>query len=88
MSTESRHLSVHIDRPLAEVYAFAADPANLPRWAPGLGSAVVQEDGQWTSRRPRPHHVRPAQRVRRTRSRGGDADRRDGLPPRTRDRRQ
>jgi hypothetical protein len=45
--TESRHLSVFVDRPVAEVYAFASDPANLPRWAPGLGSAVVQEDGDW-----------------------------------------
>lgn len=45
--TESRHLSVHVERPMAEVYAFASDPANLPRWAPGLGSAVVQVDGSW-----------------------------------------
>ena len=30
MCTESRHLSVHIDRPFADVYAFASDPANLP----------------------------------------------------------
>ncbi|MEU4371748.1 SRPBCC family protein [Micromonospora chersina] len=47
MSTESRHLSVHIDRPAAEVYAFVSDPRNLPRWAPGLGSSVVCEDGEW-----------------------------------------
>jgi hypothetical protein len=47
MPTESRHLSVHIDRPVAEVYAFASDPANLPRWAPGLGSSVVREHGDW-----------------------------------------
>jgi len=47
MATESRHLSVFVDRPVAEVYTFASDPANLPRWAPGLGSAVVQEDGDW-----------------------------------------
>ena len=47
MATESRHLSVHIDRPVADVYAFASDPANLPLWAPGLGSSVVQEDGVW-----------------------------------------
>lgn len=47
MSTESRHLSVRIDRPVAEVYAFASDPANLPRWAPGLGGSVVREGGHW-----------------------------------------
>ncbi|MFC0033665.1 SRPBCC family protein [Micromonospora chaiyaphumensis] len=47
MSTRSRHLSVHIDRPVAEVYAFASDPANLPRWAPGLGGSVVREGGRW-----------------------------------------
>ena len=47
MTRQSRHLSVHIARPVAEVYAFASDPANLPRWAPGLGTSVVQEDGNW-----------------------------------------
>ncbi|NES31898.1 SRPBCC family protein [Micromonospora terminaliae] len=46
-TTESRHLSVHIDRPVAEVYAFVADPGNLPRWAPGLGTSVVREGGGW-----------------------------------------
>jgi hypothetical protein len=47
MTSGSRHLSVHIERPLSAVYAFASDPANLPRWAPGLGSSIVQEDGAW-----------------------------------------
>ncbi len=45
--TESRHLSVHIDRPVADVYAYASDPRNLPRWAPGLGSGIVHEDDAW-----------------------------------------
>ena len=40
-------MSVHIDRPVADVYAFASDPANLPLWAAGLGSSVVGEDGHW-----------------------------------------
>lgn len=44
---ESQHLSVHIERPVHDVYAFVADPANLPRWAPGLGGAVVEEGGRW-----------------------------------------
>jgi hypothetical protein len=43
----SRHLGVHIDRPVSEVYAFAADPGNLPRWARGLGSSVVRIDDTW-----------------------------------------
>ena len=45
--TESRHLSVSIARPLAEVYAFASDPRNLPRWAPGLGSAIERDGDGW-----------------------------------------
>src|SRR5262249_55148478 len=29
-----------------EVYEYAVDPANLPEWAPGLGSAVENVDGR------------------------------------------
>jgi Polyketide cyclase / dehydrase and lipid transport len=47
MSTETRHLSVPIDRPLAQVYAFVSDPENMPRWARGLGGDIVREDGRW-----------------------------------------
>jgi hypothetical protein len=38
---------VYIDRPVSKVYAFASDPANLPRWAPGLGTSVAEVDGAW-----------------------------------------
>jgi uncharacterized protein YndB with AHSA1/START domain len=31
-----RHISVYIARRPAEVYEFASDPMNLPRWAAGL----------------------------------------------------
>jgi hypothetical protein len=44
---DSRHISTHIDRPAPEVYDFASNPANLPEWAPGLGSSVEKVDGQW-----------------------------------------
>jgi hypothetical protein len=47
MPSESKHISVWIDRPAADVYEYASDPANLPRWAPGLGSSVENVDGQW-----------------------------------------
>ena len=33
------HISIGIDRPLAEVYAFLAEPGNFPKWASGLGAS-------------------------------------------------
>jgi uncharacterized protein YndB with AHSA1/START domain len=48
----SRHLSTHIDRPVREVYDYASDPANLPAWAPGLGSSVERIGGQWIMESP------------------------------------
>jgi hypothetical protein len=47
MTSESRHISEQIARPPDQVYDYAADPANLPQWAPGLGSSVEKIDGQW-----------------------------------------
>jgi hypothetical protein len=38
---------VWIDRPADEVYAFASNPANVPQWAPGLGTSVELVDGRW-----------------------------------------
>jgi hypothetical protein len=52
MAIESRHLSVFVARPVDEVYAFAADPANLPRWAAGLSSGIEQVDGRWVTQSP------------------------------------
>jgi hypothetical protein len=47
MTAESKHVSERIEADAEEVYAYARDPANLPRWAPGLGSSVEQVNGQW-----------------------------------------
>ena len=40
------HVSVFIARRPAEVYAFASDPRNLPRWAAGLARSEVRRDGE------------------------------------------
>ena len=47
MPAESKQISASIDRPAADVYRYASDPANLPEWAPGLGSSVENVDGRW-----------------------------------------
>ncbi|MEV4623898.1 SRPBCC family protein [Asanoa sp. NPDC049573] len=52
MLYESRHVSVSIARSPAEVYAFAADPANLPRWAAGLTGSIANVDGRWLAETP------------------------------------
>ena len=43
----SRHICIHIDRPVQEVYDYASIPSNLPAWAAGLGSSVERVDGKW-----------------------------------------
>lgn len=49
----SRHLSILIDRPWRQVYEYASDPRNLPRWAAGLaGSEVQREVSQWSMNSP------------------------------------
>ncbi|WP_338703215.1 SRPBCC family protein [Streptomyces sp. Q6] len=47
--TESRHVSVRIDRSVEDVYAFASDPAHLPAWAQGLGGTIENIDGEWVA---------------------------------------
>jgi hypothetical protein len=50
--SESRHLSVYIDRPAAAVYAYARDPAHLPVWAAGLAAGIRRERGEWVADSP------------------------------------
>jgi len=52
MASNSRHISVRIDRPADEVYEFTSNPAKLPTWASGLGSSVEFVDGQWIAESP------------------------------------
>ena len=41
----SRHVSQVIHQDPASVYAFAADPDNLPRWAAGLAQSEITREG-------------------------------------------
>jgi polyketide cyclase/dehydrase/lipid transport protein len=48
-----QHISVYIARRPAEVYEFACDPRNLPRWAAGLARSEVRRDGdEWIADAP------------------------------------
>lgn len=43
-----QHIRTYIDRRPNEVYDFASDPRNLPRWAAGLACSEVKKDGdEW-----------------------------------------
>ena len=44
---KSRTLSITIDASPERVYAFVADPLNLPKWAAGLGRSISKIDGRW-----------------------------------------
>lgn len=47
-----RHISVSVNRPPGEVYAFAANPENLPKWATGLGGSIRNVHGEWIADAP------------------------------------
>ncbi|MBI3985804.1 MAG: SRPBCC family protein [Lentisphaerae bacterium] len=48
-----RHLSIYIARRPSDVYEFASDPRNLPRWAGGLARSEVKKDGdEWLMEAP------------------------------------
>lgn len=47
------HISISIARRPSDVYDFASDPRNLPRWASGLARAeVTQEGDEWVADAP------------------------------------
>ena len=43
---EVQHVSIYIARAPSEVYDFASDPENLPRWAAGLARSKVRQVGR------------------------------------------
>jgi len=52
MASESRHISLDIDRPAAEVYDYTSDHTNLPNWASGIGDSIELVDGEWVVESP------------------------------------
>lgn len=50
---EAKHISVSIARRPEEVYAFASNPENLPKWADGLSrSTVIKSGDEWICESP------------------------------------
>lgn len=47
-----RHISVSIESSPEDVYAFAAQPGNLPRWARGLSGSIENVNGEWIAESP------------------------------------
>lgn len=47
------HVTVAINRPANDVYAYASDPAHLSQWAAGLvGVSLELKDGKWITDSP------------------------------------
>ncbi|MEQ8345987.1 MAG: hypothetical protein RIB84_18025 [Sneathiellaceae bacterium] len=60
---ETRVVSQSIERPWQEVYAFAAEPRNMPQWASGLGASLERVEGDWVAQGPEgPVRVRFSER--------------------------
>ncbi|MEH6564400.1 MAG: SRPBCC family protein [Halopseudomonas sp.] len=50
---EATHISLFIARRPTEVYAFASNPLNLPRWATGLATAEIRwQRDAWIAQAP------------------------------------
>jgi hypothetical protein len=49
---EARPISIGIDRPAAEVYAFAHIPENFSKWASGLGAGLTRDGDMWIAHGP------------------------------------
>jgi hypothetical protein len=49
---ETRLVSIFIARDPREVYDFVSNPANLPRWASGIGTSIKNINGAWVADTP------------------------------------
>ena len=52
MTFMAKHISVSINRSAAQVYEFASNPKNLPKWAAGLSGSIKKVDEDWIAESP------------------------------------
>jgi uncharacterized protein YndB with AHSA1/START domain len=52
MMFTAKHISVSINRPAAQVYEFASNPENLPKWAAGLSGSIKKVGEDWITESP------------------------------------
>ena len=52
MTFMAKHITVSINRSAAQVYEFASNPENLPKWAAGLSGSIQNVNGDWIAESP------------------------------------
>jgi hypothetical protein len=52
MTFVAKHISVSINRSAAQVYEFASNPKNLPKWAAELSGSIKKVDEDWIAESP------------------------------------
>lgn len=52
MTFKSKNISVSINRSADQVYEFASNPENLPKWAAGLSGSIKNINGDWIAESP------------------------------------
>jgi hypothetical protein len=52
MTFMAKHISVSINRAPAQVYEFAGNPENLPKWASGLSGSIKNVGDDWIAESP------------------------------------
>ena len=52
MTFMAKHISVSINRSAVQVYEFASNPENLPKWAAGLSGSIKKINEDWVAEAP------------------------------------
>jgi hypothetical protein len=52
MTFKSQHINISINLPVDQVYEFASNPENLPKWAAGLSGSIKNVNGDWIAESP------------------------------------